>query len=187
MDYGAQNLQAEMFHPDLPVHESLGPLAEALRHLEQAQRSSHPVLSFAAVGEHAQEIVSTQTTANALGPLQWLYDNGGAVLLLGADHTANVAIHLAERMAGRKQFVRWAIDKERAYRLEGFPGCSRGFEAIAPKLAWVTQQTTIGPASAQRIPMRSLVDTAVQMIQVDPAALLCSDDHCALCVAVRHG
>jgi aminoglycoside 3-N-acetyltransferase len=184
-DHDEQNAQAEMFRADLPVHESVGPLAEVLRCLPQAQRSAHPVLSFAAVGEHAAQIVAAQSVADPWGPLAWMYTNGGDVLLLGADHTANVAIHLAEKMAGRKQFVRWAVDQARAYKLEEFPGCARGFNAIAPKLAWVAQQATIGPAMAQRIPLRDLIDAAVQMIQADRTALLCDDVSCELCNAVR--
>lgn len=188
MEYGdpdGQNARAEMFRADLPVHSSLGPLAEALRRLPQAQRSAHPVLSFAAVGEHAAHIIATQSIADPWGSLAWMYNNGGDVLLLGTNHTANTAIHLAEKMAGRKQFVRWAVDEERAYKLEEFPGCSRGFNAIAPKLAWVAQQATIGPAMVQRTPLRNLVDAAVQMIQSDRTALLCDDATCVLCNAVR--
>ncbi len=188
MEYGnqaEQNASAEMFHPALPVHASLGLVAEAFRCLPQARRSSHPVLSFAAIGERAEEILATQSIQDPWAPVNWVQDNAGDVLLLGADHTANVAIHLAERLADRKQFVRWAVSDERAFRLESFPGCSRGFNAIAPKLAWVAQQTTIGPAILQRIPLRKMVDIAAQMIRADRAALLCDDSDCALCNAVR--
>jgi aminoglycoside 3-N-acetyltransferase len=188
MEYSHQserNADAEMFYPALPVHPSLGPTAEAFRSLPQAQRSSHPVLSFAAVGEQAEKMLATQSIQEPWGPVKWLHDHAGDVLLLGADHTANVALHLAEQMAGRKQFVRWAISDERAYRLDGFPGCSRGFNAIAPKLAWVAQQTTVGSGLIQRIPLRKMVDIAVQMIQADRTALLCDDTDCALCNAIR--
>jgi aminoglycoside 3-N-acetyltransferase len=188
MDYGGdetQDPQTEFFHADLPVHESLGPVAEALRQHPQALRSTHPALSFAAIGQHASDIIAAQSITEAWGPLAWLYDNGGDVLLIGADHTANVTLHLAEKKAGRKQFIRWAVDEERAYRLEGFPGCSRGFDAIAPRLSWVTQQLSLEEATLQRIPVRELVDTAVDMMRIDPAALLCSRDDCRLCSAVR--
>ncbi|MBN1886992.1 MAG: AAC(3) family N-acetyltransferase [Thermoflexales bacterium] len=188
MDYGgdeAQNPHVEFFQADLPVHESLGPFAEALRRHPQALRSTHPVLSFAAVGQHAADIVAAQSAAEPWGPLAWLYDNGGDVLLIGAGHTANVTLHLAEKKAGRKQFIRWAVDENRAYRLEGFPGCSRGFDAIAPRLSWITQQAGLGEATIQRIPVRELVDTAVDTMRIDPAALLCSRDDCRLCSAVR--
>jgi aminoglycoside 3-N-acetyltransferase len=184
-DHAAENADAVMFSPDLPVDSELGEVAEAFRRHSQAKRSSHPVLSFAAAGVHAEEILATQTLEDPLGPLDWLYDRHGDVLLMGVDHRANVAIHLAEKFAGRKQFVRWAVGRERAYRLPSFPGCSNGFNAIAGKLAWVAHQTTCGAAMIQRIPVTSLVQIAVQTIQEDPHALLCDDPKCGLCKAVR--
>ncbi len=107
-------------------------------------------------------------------------------MLLGVDHRANTAIHLAEELAGRKQFIRWAVGSERAYRLPRFPGCSNGFNAIAGKLAWVTQQSTVGGATLQRIPLKDLVEVVVRAIQEDPHELLCDYPACARCNAVRH-
>jgi len=184
-DHVEDNARAEMFSPDLPVDAELGEVAECFRRHRMAVRSPHPVLSFAAVGAQAQEIVAAQSLDEPLGPLDWLYDRHGDVLLIGMDHRANVAIHLAEKFAGRKQFVRWAVNHKRAYRLPNFPGCSKGFNAIAGKLAWVAHQTNLGATTAQRIPLTSLVQVAVQLIQEDPHALLCNDQQCELCNAVR--
>ncbi len=186
-DHAEENVRAVLFNPDLPADPSLGEVAETLRRHRLALRTSHPVLSFAAAGAHAPEIVNAQSLENPLGPLEWLYDHGGDVLLMGVDHRADAAIHLAEKLVGRKQFVRWAVGVERAYRLPGFPGCSNGFNAIAGKLAWVAQQTTVGTAAVQRIPLKNLVEAATQMIQEDPQALLCDDPKCERCNAVRGG
>jgi len=179
------NSRAVMFSPDLPVDDELGQVAERFRRHAQTRRGDHPVLSFAAVGAHAQEIVAAQSLESPLGPVEWLYDHGGDVLLIGVDHSANTAIHLAEKFAGRKQFVRWAVGPERAYRLPDFPGCSNGFNAIGSKLAWITHQATLGRLGVQRIPIISLIEVAVQAIQEDPSALLCSDPTCECCNAVR--
>jgi len=184
-DHTAENARAAMFSPDLPVDPDLGQVAEAFRRHPQAKRSHHPVLSFAAAGVHAEEILATQTLQDPLGPLDWLYDRHGDVLLMGVDHRSNVALHLAEKFAGRKQFVRWAVGNDKAYRLPGIPGCSNGFNAIASKLAWVTQQASLGAATIQRVPITSLVQVGVQTIQDDPHALLCDDQKCILCNAVR--
>ena len=185
-DHADGNSRAVMFSPDLPVDDDLGQVAEQFRRHPQARRSDHPVLSFAAVGAHAQEIVAAQSLDSPLGPVEWLYDHSGDVLLVGEDHRADTTIHLAEKFAGRKQFVRWAVGLERAYRLPDFPGCSNGFNAIASKLAWIAHQTTCGAATIQRIPVTSLVQASVQTIQQDPHALLCDDPKCGLCNAVRH-
>jgi len=184
-DHTEENARAVLFSPELPTDPSLGQVAETLRRHRRALRSNHPVLSFAAEGAHAPEIASAQSLDNPLGPLEWLYNNDGDVLLIGVDHRANAAIHLAEKLVGRKQFVRWAVGVERAYRLPGFPGCSNGFNAIATKLAWIAQQATAGTETIQRIPLKSLVEVAMQMIQEDPHALLCDDPKCARCNAVR--
>jgi aminoglycoside 3-N-acetyltransferase len=180
-----ENARAILFSPELPADDSLGQVAETLRRHRLAARSGHPILSFAAAGAHASEIVNAQSLENPLGPLEWLYEHGGDVVLIGVDHRDNIAIHLAEKLVGRKQFIRWAVGEERAYRLPGFPGCSNGFNAIAGKLAWSVQQTTVGMATIQRIALKKLVEVAMQMIQEDPNALLCDDLKCVRCNAVR--
>ncbi len=184
-DHAEENARAVMFECDLPVDPSMGGVAEVFRRNSQAVRSDHPVLSFAAAGKNAAEIAGSQSLENPLGPIDWLYQHDGDVLLLGVDHRADTAIHLAERLAGRKEFVRWAVGPERAYRLPNFPGCSQGFNAIASRLAWVTQQSTAGKATVQRIPLKNLIETAVQMIQEDPRALLCDDPNCQRCDSAR--
>jgi aminoglycoside 3-N-acetyltransferase len=184
-DHAEENARAVMFTPDLPAEASLGAVVELLRQRPQSRRSSHPVLSFAGVGPRADEALNAQSLENPLGPVEWLREHGGDVLLLGADQRANVAIHLAEKLAGRKQFVRWAVGTERAYRLPGFPGCSNGFNALAGKLAWITHQTTINKAVVQRLPLKGLMEVVTQAIAADPGALLCDDPACERCNAVR--
>lgn len=184
-DHAEENSRAVMFTPDLPADAELGAVVEVLRRRPQARRSDHPVLSFTGVGTHAAEALNAPSLENPLGPVEWLYERGGDVLLLGADQRANVAIHLAEKLAGRKQFLRWAVGTERAYRLPGFPGCSKGFNALAGQLAWITHQTTIHKAVIQRLPLKGLIDVALQAIAADPCALLCDDPVCEWCNAVR--
>jgi aminoglycoside 3-N-acetyltransferase len=184
-NHAEENTRAVMFTPDLPADRSMGQVAEVLRRRPGTLRSAHPVLSFAAAGAHAKAILNAQSLENPLGPLEWLHDHGGDVLLLGVDHRVNTAIHLAEKLAGRKQFVRWAVGVDRAFRLPGFPGCSNGFNAIAGKLAWITHQTTLGTATLQRLPLKGLVQVARQIISTDPLALLCDDPACERCNAVR--
>ena len=74
-------------------------------------RSLHPILSF--VGVNAQPFLESQTIVEPLAPFRLLVEQRGWVLLMGVDHTVNTAIHYAERLAGRKQFVRWALTPER--------------------------------------------------------------------------
>ncbi len=141
ISYGAgvlSNAAAEFFRPDLPADRAMGVLSESLRRLPQAQRSAHPVLSFA--GVNCAALLASQTIAEPLEPLRLLLEAGGWVVLMGVDHTANVSLHLAEKLAGRKQFVRWALTPAGVVECPHMPGCSQGFNPIEPRcgasLAW---------------------------------------------------
>jgi aminoglycoside 3-N-acetyltransferase len=180
-----QNAYAEFFRPDLSAHASMGVISEALRRLPDARRSDHPILSFA--GVHADLLLQAQTLQEPLAPIRLLTEQGGTVLLLGVDHTRNTAIHLAEALAGRKQFIRWALTPRGVVECPAFPGCSDGFEAIAPHLEGVARWTSLGEAKIQAVPLRDLVQIARRLIQEDPQALLCEREGCERCEASRQG
>ncbi len=181
------NANADIFWPGLPAHPSLGVVAETLRRLPGAIRSTHPVMSFAAWGEGAQAAMSAQSLAEPLGPVAHLAGDSpdGDVLLLGVSHTVNTSIHYAEYRAGRKQFVRWALTPAGVAECVAYPGCSDGFEAIAPRVAANARITNIGGARVQRLPLRALLYAAEEMIRADPAALLCGRPGCQRCSATR--
>ena len=161
-------------------------VAEA-RHMPGVVRSMHPLYSFAALGEGAERAMAAQSLAEPLGPLAHLAETQPAadVLLLGADHTANVAIHEAERRAGRKQFIRWALTTKGAVECAGCPGCPDGFNALIPHLRPISKVTQIGSARVERLPLGKLLQTVETLIRRDPAALLCSRPGCERCGAVR--
>jgi aminoglycoside 3-N-acetyltransferase len=179
----AASVEADFFRPSLPASPLMGPLAEAVRRSSGAARSSHPILSFA--GWNAKEILETQTLEEPFAPIDELARAGGDVLLLGAEPTANVALHLAEQRAGRKQFIRWALTPKGVVECPVFPGCSRGFGAIDAMLTGVAHFEEIGPLVIQRIPLRDLLHIAVSWIRQDPQALLCGNSDCPFCSAVR--
>jgi len=182
-----ENAVADIFKPGLPADANQGPVAEALRHVPGAVRSMHPLYSFAALGPGAEQAMAAQSLAELLGPLAHLADTGpGAdVLLLGADHTANVAVHEAERRAGRKQFIRWALTARGAVECAGCPGCPDGFNALIPLLRPVSKVTQIGSARVERLPLSELLQTVEALIRRDPRALLCTRPGCERCGAVR--
>lgn len=177
------NAEAEFFHADLPADAALGPLSEGLRRVHGANRSAHPILSF--VGINADELLMQQSLSDPWGPISELASRGGEVVLLGADHTADVALHLAAQRAGRKQFVRWALTAGGVVECPAFPGCARGFDAIAGRLRGSARESWLGSAHLQAIPLRDLLHAASSWIRQDPAALLCDDPACDLCNAVR--
>lgn len=177
------NLNAEVYQPDTPADPSMGLLAETLRTHPRAFRSSHPILSFA--GVNARYNLASQTIKQPLAPIQTLTAEDGWVLLLGVGQVANTSIHYGEMLAGRKQFVRWALTPEGVVLCPGFPGCSRGFEQINPFLENVVRRVEIGAAVMQALPLVKLIDIVCDLLKENPLALLCEREDCERCNEVR--
>jgi len=177
------NRLAEIYHQDMPADWTMGILAETLRKHPGAFRSSHPILSFA--GLNARAILASQTIKQPLMPIKTLAEQDGWVLLLGVDQTANTSIHYAEGIAGRKQFTRWALSSNGIVRCQGFPGCSQGFEQLNPYLDNLARMVQVGGAVIQAIPVVNLIDIVCDLLKEDPLALLCGEEDCERCNAVR--
>jgi aminoglycoside 3-N-acetyltransferase len=184
--YGTEldlNRMAEAFTADMPADKQMGILPETLRRHPRAKRTSHPIQSFA--GIYADKFLAAQTRENPLGPIGALAEADAWVLLLGVDHTVNTSIHYAEKLAGRKQFTRWALLPDRIVECPGFPGDSAGFDMIAPDLIHLTRTVKAGDATIQAMPLRGLIQAVSDRIKADPLALLCQREDCPRCNAVR--
>jgi len=186
MTYGIghdQNLMAEPFSPDMPADKLMGVFAETVRSRPGAKRSSHPILSFS--GINVEAALETQTQHVPFAPIGVLAEQDGWVLLLGTDQTVNTSIHYAEKLAGRRQFVRWALLPNSVTECGGFPGCSDGFNQIGPVMEDVSRSVQIGSAKVQAIPLQPLVQVLVDLLMKDSQALLCQRPDCERCNAVR--
>ena len=142
-----------------------------------------------------------------LAPIQALAEQNGWVVLAGVDHTVNTSMHMAEKLAGRRQFIRWALVRdlltrpsllriagrnfastagnERVVECPGFPGCSGGFQAIARDVQPSTRRVQAGNSMIQALPLAALLHAVISKINQDPKALLCFDPSCARCNTVR--
>ena len=67
----------------------------------------------------------------------------------------------------------------------GFPGCSAGFQAIAPEMEKFTRRVQIGGAQVQAVPLSMLFRVVIARIKKDPLALLCQQVDCERCNAIR--
>ncbi len=186
INYGAseiENLDAEFFHPEMDVDEDLGDLPRTILRHEAVGRSSHPILSFA--GIHTTEPLALQTLAEPFGPIAWLAEFDGDILLINADHTSNISLHYAEQLAGRQALTRWALTEDGVAECRNMPGCSQGFEAIRARLTGEVQQTSIESINIELIPVRDLMNIAAGWIREDSRALLCGTPDCLYCPQVR--
>lgn len=164
------NQMSEFFYAKMPADRLMGKVAESLRQHPRARRSSHPILSFS--GIDVDDAIDAQSLDDPLAPIGKLLEAGGYVLMAGVDHTTNTSIHYAEKLAGRKRFVRWALTPQGVVTCPGFPGSSEGFEQINADLELETSQVMVGSARVRAVPLDVLIKTALDLIAKDPLALL---------------
>ena len=175
---------ATFFKSDLPPSPKMGELLKVLLEDPRVARSHHPILSFA--GINVTEALEAQTLSNPFAPIEVLVeDQGGWVLLLGADQTANISIHYAEQLAGRKQFIRWALTPAGIKECPNIPGCSRGFNVLARHIQDYIRKETFDTITITATPLQALIPIARKLILDDSEALLCHDENCMQCVAVK--
>lgn len=178
-----KNKMAVPFTLELPVDPMMGILPEALRKHPSAIRTAHPILSFA--GVNADEALFTQTLYEPLAPIGVLAEQDGWVVLINVDHTVNTSIHYAEKLAGRKQFVRWALVDDRVVECPNYPGDSMGFESIEEHLRGDTRRVEMGRACIEAVPLKRLFEVVRGLLRKDPLALLCERTDCERCNVVR--
>jgi aminoglycoside 3-N-acetyltransferase len=177
------NKMAQPFHLDMPADPMMGILPEMLRCHPAALRTAHPILSFA--GINADDVLSMQTLDEPLAPIGALAEQDGWAVLINVDHTVNTSIHYAEKLAGRKQFVRWALAEDRVVECHNYPGDSMGFQAIEEHIQSDTRRVELGHTFIQAVPLKRLFEVVQSLIKKDPLALLCERTDCERCMALR--
>ena len=178
------NKMAQPFDMNMRVDSMMGMLPEALRNHPDASRTSHPILSFA--GVNSGPILGAQTLYEPLAPIGALADEDGWAVLINVDHSVNTSIHYAEKLAGRKQFIRWALAGNRVVECPNFPGDSTGFNTIAAYIKPDTLRVELGEAFIQAVSLKRLFDAVQELIRNDPLALLCQRIDCERCNAIRN-
>ncbi|MGZ9223712.1 MAG: AAC(3) family N-acetyltransferase [Anaerolineales bacterium] len=178
-----KNKMAVPFELSLRADPMMGILPETLCKHPSATRTAHPILSFA--GVNADYALFTQTLYEPLAPVGALAEQDGWVILINVDHTVNTSIHYAEKLAGRKQFIRWALVDDRVVECPNYPGDSMGFQAVEEHIKPDTRRVQIGDAFIDAIPLKRLFEVVQSLIRKDPLALLCERTDCERCAAIR--
>ncbi len=178
------NREAKPFTIEMPADPLMGILPETLRNHPVAKRTTHPILSFA--GMEADRFLDTQTLQEPFAPIGALAEEDGWVVLINVDHTVDTSIHYAERLAGRRTFLRWALLPDRVMECPNFPGDSSGFNTISKHLRADTRRVDLEEAFIQAVPLKKLFEVVQELIKKDPLALLCHRTDCERCNAVRH-
>jgi aminoglycoside 3-N-acetyltransferase len=170
------------WRPDSPVSHDIGRIPQQFLEGFQAVRSHHPALSFAALGQNTNQILSSQTLEHPYAPIGVLYALDADIVLMGVDHRSNTTIHYGEYLAGRPMLERYAHLRGALVRTF-FPNCSAAFNAIQGHLDSL-EVVSVGKTQIQRMSVRDVVDTTQKMLARNPEAMLCSYNGCR-CSHVR--
>jgi aminoglycoside 3-N-acetyltransferase len=143
------NTQADLWAVDLPSDDHAHSYGEFLRQQPTAQRSQHPVWSFAAIGENATACLRQQSLQNPFAPLRWLSAHNGIFLCLGGTPSHNVAHWLAQQRAGLPTYVRWALLSDRVVEVPLYPSQ----QTAHPIVADFAKTTRIGEFPCYALPL----------------------------------
>ncbi|HVF51365.1 MAG TPA: AAC(3) family N-acetyltransferase [Pyrinomonadaceae bacterium] len=163
------------------IDRSMGAIPAEVIARKGRVRGNHPFDSFAALGARAAELVSGQKPSDVYAPLVALARAGGFVLLAGVGLERMTLLHLAERVAGRTLFRRWArgAHGETIYAEAG--GCSEGFGNLETVLRPIMRTTTVGESFWRLFPASETIKLAADAIRAEPRITLCDDASCERC------
>ncbi len=163
------------YDPALTPTRGMGAVVETVRHLPGFRRSSHPALSFGAVGPAAAAVLEPHPLAPALGdgsPLARLAELGAWTLLLGAGWHSATALHLGEARAGVRPVVpcgaavlvdgsrRWLTWRDVDWDETPFPAIGADLEATG-----AVRVGPVGSASARLVGLAEAVDFAERWLR----------------------
>lgn len=179
-----------------------GRITEVIRLWPGAVRSWHPTHSVAAIGRGAAEICEGHHRVGAVSrgsPLDRLAARGGKIVLLGVGHVANSTIHVGEVHADAPYLdIPFSADSftsatvvtpagDVTVPILQPSGCSRAFGAIEQPLRQrgAIRDGSVGEALVQVMRGLDVIETVVDLLRDDPAALLCNDPESYRCAQAR--
>ncbi len=179
----------QVYHPagnELSFHD-MGNFPATLLAMKERTRGDHPLNSFSAIGELADELTSGQTWEDVYAPLRKLVELDGKLLLMGTDLTSMTFIHYAEQVAGRNLFIRWARDSKSKVKRARIGSCSRAFNKLQLSLDHLRKDIHFRQSRCQLLPARQALDALVSAIVSNPGITHCKDRMCLRCSSAVKG
>jgi len=167
--------------------DEMGAIPAAIVQMPGRSRGYHPLCSFAAVGPQARRLVANQAPLAVNAPLATLAELDGSVILMGVGLEGMTLLHLAEQRAGRNLFRRWANERSGETIEVEMGGCSDGFGKLAPILAPVMTEITVGQSQWHVFPARATLALAADAIRREPLITHCGRSPCRCDDAVLGG
>ena len=160
----------------------MGAVPEAVLSMDGHVRGRNPLNSFTAVGPLARDLIAPQSRMDVYAPLRRLRESGGSFLLMGVRLTSMTALHLAEEMAGRTLFRRWARGRDGGLVQVSVGSCSSGFHRLDGVLAGIERRTVVGNSRWRLFPAAPMLELASEAIREDPTITDCGRPACVRCL-----
>jgi len=161
--------------------EHMGAIPAAVLAMPRHVRGNHPLNSFAAVGPLAHKLISTQGPTNVYGPLRALAETDGVIVMMSVGLSRMTLLHLAEQMAGRNLFRRWANGPDGQPMEVEVGSCSEGFANLEPILSPIMMKRKVGKSIWRIYPAKEALAIAAREIQINPRLTHCGDEQCLRC------
>jgi aminoglycoside 3-N-acetyltransferase len=165
------------FTPEVTLVRGLGRIPEVFRKFPRVHRSNHPILSFTAWGQHAEEIVEDHKLDESFGensPIGKLYRMDGKILLIGVGYDNNSSLHHAEVKANIPNIPKKTngsailIEGKRVWKTwDEIDYSDHDFKEIgaAYELSMQYKPQFIGQAESRLLSMRAFVDFSSQWMR----------------------
>jgi len=177
----------------------VGLVTEVFRVSEGVKRSKHPTHSICAWGKRADEVLAGHEKTSGAGvgsPLHRATDAGADVLMIGCDLRTCTLVHVSEAIVrtpylgkvGYPGYDRtWTLvdydGSETVFPPKDSPGDGNGFVSVQKELdkRGLLKRCKFGSADCLKFSGKDCLDIAVELLQKDPAAVLCDNPKCAVC------
>ena len=164
------------------INRTMGAIPAAVLAREGRTRGNHAICSFSAIGPRSAEIIGPQTPTDVFAPLRQVAKANGLLLLMGVSLATLTAIHLAEQLAGREPFRRWAMGPDGKAMMVATGGCSSGFDSFDPVVSRLERRSLVGSSMWRAFPAAELLDEATIAIRNNPSITRCARSECNPCI-----